>query len=1526
MADLQNTSGAQTNSFNKSMSKDINESLIGEGAWSHGRNIVNNSHDGQIGVLGNEPSTLSCISLPYDLIGSIALYEDKWLIFTTNDIDSEIGIFDESDCAYTKVVNDRCLNFNRKNPITGVYRKRFDCDNMAYWADGGRNPDRSMNIDNPPFKYKEKFVDGCLEKTLITPLQLDCEDLRLANHITHPCFTISKSTTAGSLPNGSYQVAIAYTVNNTRVSDFVGLSEVQSLFSHGNLGGALEINLSNIDTDFEEFELVLLSNINSQTTAKRIGYYSTAVGKIFIDRFDSEAVSIPIPDLVYRTSAIEKSDSMYVVNNYLLRIGAYYTYKFNYQKQANNIRASWVAVQYPSNYYIKGGNNTGYMRDEQYPFFIRFIHNTGERTESYHIPGRKGLAKELKTFTGGDNFENKDGVVRKYWQIRNTASINSIAKETLSDGGTIIASGKMGYWESTEKYPASNPEIWGTLCGQNIRHHKFPDETIDPLLSTFNTSGDNIVILGVKFENVTAPLDENGSPITSIVGYEILRGSREGNKTIIGKGIINNMRVYNDPSFGASVDATRTITGLYPNYPYNDLSSDLYLTSEQQTGENGKSSVSSPTLSEYKKNIFSFHSPELTFNNPYLNPSELKLYQTYYGNSNGRFVEPYKHPKFKQITNGLDTILTVFAIAMEVAKTASAVVGSYEQAYGSKGGKTQGVVAGVKAVLGEGALGSVGTALIATGIGINIALDIANKAFFGTKKIKQDLLDTVLTLIPKRQYAAQYNSYGFYNQTKQINVENTRKKVLNSNYIDSQIENFSNNYYINNTFRSKSVVIEIDGEVEDPEIVDNSRTTIGKAKAIIGQNVNKTISSHYGAIKIAIDSQYGQLESIKQVPITPCNFSITPSLEFVGSTNVIFGGDVYINRFTEKNTMYFFNTWLMGEPDEFEFNYTQYSNIMYPRYWVNNTENPAYLLKNINSYRSFDYTDFDKNGFFYLKRGHFYLFNSGVRDFFVESEINLAHRDWDDEIGKRHYDHNSFINIDYMFRSDVIKSGNYYEYDNSLSVSKLMNNSISWGNLLPRDYDPTVASKCYTYVQNRVLYSLPQQELSKKDNWKMFLPNNFKDFNNRVTTIKSINKTGAMFMMYNQSPLSFMGVEELKLDGTNTKITIGDGALFSNNNQLQQIVNVDSSYEYASCQSRNACINTPYGLFWVSQNQGKVFQYIGQINDISKDGMKWWFAKYLPSELLTAFPTYPQYDNTVAGVGVSMIYDNTNDIIYITKKDYKPILDGLKYDETVNKFYILRNGVRKLYYELTDKTAFEDVSFTISYDPKSKGWVSFHDWHPEFLIPGKNHFMSVKNKKIWKHNLRSDSFCNFYGVDYPFEIEFISSTGQQVNSMRSIEYILEAYKYSATGRDKFHVLDENFDEAVIYNSEQISGKLKLNIKPKYNPLALLEYPIIKDDYIDILCSKEENKYRFNQFYDITKNRAEFNNREVSMFETKGNGYQYNINPLYVNYNKNSLQHKKFRHYVNRVKLIKNISDDKKFLFKISNQKTLQSPR
>ena len=304
-------------------------------------------------------------------------------------------------------------------------------------------------------------------------------------------------------------------------------------------------------------------------------------------------------------------------------------------------------------------------------------------------------------------------------------------------------------------------------------------------------------------------------------------------------------------------------------------------------------------------------------------------------------------------------------------------------------------------------------------------------------------------------------------------------------------------------------------------------------------------------------------------------------------------------------------------------------------------------------------------------------------------------------------------------------------------------------------------------------------------------------------------------------------------------------------------------------------------------------------------------------------------------------------MLYFAKKDYKlkPEYRGrVVYDNDLDLFLV--DGIIRL--KLGNEIIFEDASWTISYDPKSQYWVSHHDWHPNLLIASKDHFFTTKGNQIWKHNDICNNYCNFYGVDYPFEIEIPITTGQTVTTMRSIQYMLECYKrdtYNCV--DQFHVLDFNFDTTVIHNSEQVSGYLNLNPYPKNNVPLNLTYPIINADSIDILFSKEENKYRFNQFWDITKDRGEFpvgsgypttnpvipgttiqfgGKEERNIWITESNGYAKFLNDFNLNYSKDQLQRKKFRHYNNILYLRKEISGDTNMVLKITNTKNQISPR
>ena len=1799
-----NSSSAGGASFSKNLTEDVNGMLREQNSWTQARNAVNNTTSGDIGELSNEASNHLCSKAPYTIIGNIHLGGDEWAVFSTDNTNSEIGRFKEDSCEYTTVVNDPCLNFNTDNLIKGVGRSAFDCGKQVYWDDGV-NPSRVLDIDDVPWIQNCETVNGCLicEDTD----RLDCEKIRLAPLVDNLCFRVEAGTASGELLNGSYHVYGAYLVDGVKVGDYSLPSNVVGLFRHLNASNSLDIFIENADQNFDELEIYVVQFANFNTVARRLGVYSTRTNKVTVDQLNERLPTVDPGVFLSLNQIPDRSDAIFKNGKYLIRTGPSDKFDFNYQPLANQIDVKWVSVEYPADYYREGGWKTSYMRDEVYAFFIRWVYNTGDKSRSYHIPGRYVRSTDTQLVINDDVLTGD--VSPERWRIYNTASLDLPFTGTgnvLPDGGVILGGGDMGYWESDENYDDDKPEIWNAssdtiwgstnpahdLCGKSIRHHKFPDNatdniTGDMITNHYDPNGDEkIRIMGVEFRNIKPPLNNDGTPITNVVGYEILRGSREGNKSILAKGMINNMRQYlnlNDVGQDDLLPRER----LYPNYPYNPVEyPDQYLSSgdtQNQISQNGNTNPYAPFSDEgayldadvpysqtyVKKDIFTFHSPETNFRDPYLSAKEIKIYGELNGAVDAYFNYPAEHPRHKFITDTAFIVSAIIGIGYALLQTEGkkrienqqsvidfggtyAQLGASTGSTGLLGPSAAAAAAQIAAITGQTAAdattsNALNTSIVTLGQNIigfdsNILSDAAYKAsstsaaaagasggnYVTSREISAwaatpDLLryiqgipsflsfwgeginatlDIIYAFTPYKQFALQFFSHCLYDRFETNVQGNIRRTIENATYLQPNLQDFTPDYRINNIYRSRTVALKI-GEnkiIDNTTTVDDSQITFsqqwGRSDNYmwrdnnVGRHFKRTASSHYVALKQQLLGQYGQIANVNQVPVSNCTTDITRK-----TSDVMFGGDIYVTRYTEKNTMFFFYNWLQKEPDGASFNYRLNKMVTHPRFWMdtdkfdvsefvtslgnifsslgapqppsswsplNSTdggdcncgnltaadceyiasgiytasdlqdycdaqtdyENEQQYLEYMEAYYDYcqdenedpgsgtlpdtgpggefegcalcsslptnaqaclwsdnkwerkikaqgrkvgralrkfnrerdklfeewlesvtgedsgffsdlsnalvtpnDKYAFDKRtpGLFALKvkDAFMYLFNSGTRDFYVESEINVDQRDWGDLDTERHYDYDAWSDLERIYHIDKIKFSNFMKYDYSLSIAKLYTNYQSYGVVQSRDYNPTIAETCYIYRPNRIIYSLPQDTENKADNWRVFLPLNYKDFSSKCVAIKPVGKNGAIMMFEKESPIQFTGVDILQTDG-GTKITVGDGGLFSQ--PLQNLVNAEDPHEYGSCQNRLSVINTPAGIFYMSQNQGKIFQVGTGLKEISNLGMKWWFAKYLPYKLTDYFPDFALTDNPVTGIGCQAVFDNENQVVYFSKKDYtlrEDILDTVTYTGESNKFLVNR----VLEVELGDPRYFRDASWTLSFDPKNNGWISYHDWHPDLPLPSKHTFMTTKKDGIWVHNDVCDSYCNFYGIDYPFEIEFAIHAQNQVETLRSVEYYMEVYKYADNCDDRFHVLDFNFDEATVYNTEQCSGLLKLNLMPKNNAPAILNYPAINPTNIDILYSKEEHKYRFNQFWDITDDRGEFNPAaERTILLTEPNGYIKNLNPNNLNYDKFELERKKFRHYKHIVLLRRKVSGNRNMIVSLGLVKKLISPR
>ena len=142
---------------------------------------------------------------------------------------------------------------------------------------------------------------------------------------------------------------------------------------------------------------------------------------------------------------------------------------------------------------------------------------------------------------------------------------------------------------------------------------------------------------------------------------------------------------------------------------------------------------------------------------------------------------------------------------------------------------------------------------------------------------------------------------------------------------------FGTGHRVNNLMRNRIVGVKVDRDIQNPSVVDNSRRLITDVSADVGEDFTSTISSYYASLKVDFQNQYGQLGNISQVPITQCIYQTEPVKRKKFSSPVIFGGDIYINRYTEKNSMFFFNANACGLPDGTIFDYRTNVNIPFPR-------------------------------------------------------------------------------------------------------------------------------------------------------------------------------------------------------------------------------------------------------------------------------------------------------------------------------------------------------------------------------------------------------------------------------------------------------------------------------------------------------------------------------------------------------------------------------------------------------------------
>jgi hypothetical protein len=582
---------------------------VGPGRLTYALNATVENFDASTINYQNEPGNELCLDFPtgYKLIGSHFIPEKKKDIFflaNPNTGDSEIGYMYNNNCQYQTLVNAPCLNFNINNPIPKVVHRITNCTTEIYWTDGV-NPRRYLDIESIPYK----LTAGTPSCSPVYGDELDCNQLKLQPDFSIPQLMITQIRTEGSLVAGTYQFAVQYAdASGNELTSYYSITNplpiadefITTVNFNYNVGKSIVVGVSNLDLtgQFQYFNLAVIKTINNVRSAELIGTYNIeeATKEITYTGADQTAIQLSIYDILEKFPYYDIAQDVTAVQDVIVWDNLTSIDRINYQSIASQVVLNWETHRIPAkeNYAneLNAVDLRGYMRDEVYAFEIVFLLKNGKQTDGFHIPGRERGGNESfpdvpdtnDDFIGEPDYYIGDVGYKSYWKVYNTGSV--IAPSSGQSNNTNYKGpweyGEFAYWESTEEYPC-NDDVWGDLAGQPIRHHKFPDVLVSPIIQNgdITYSNDQIIPvmqndavfpMGVRVDNSQIQSLIQTSSLTDeqkddIIGYKIVRGDRGTNKSVIAKGILRNVNKY-----------TRDEEDYYyPNYPYNDLGGDPFV-------------------------------------------------------------------------------------------------------------------------------------------------------------------------------------------------------------------------------------------------------------------------------------------------------------------------------------------------------------------------------------------------------------------------------------------------------------------------------------------------------------------------------------------------------------------------------------------------------------------------------------------------------------------------------------------------------------------------------------------------------------------------------------------------------------------------------------------------------------------------------------------------------------------------------------------------------------------------------------
>lgn len=300
-----------------------------------------------------------------------------------------------------------------------------------------------------------------------------------------------------------------------------------------------------------------------------------------------------------------------------------------------------------------------------------------------------------------------------------------------------------------------------------------------------------------------------------------------------------------------------------------------------------------------------------------------------------------------------------------------------------------------------------------------------------------------------------------------------------------------------------------------------------------------------------------------------------------------------------------------------------------------------------------------------------------------------------------------------------------------------------------------------TNLSTTLIWSPPQGEETKEVSWRTFPSGNRYTMPKNKGVITNLQGVGNRDIIIHHERALFK-------TRTDTSIQSADSEnIFLKSNDFFSIPPeeiVSASGAYAGTKNKFACIMTVYGYFFPDVTTNRVFLYNGKTLEDIGGGMSNFFTDNVTNV----------GDNPFTGAGYTAVYDNNFDRIIFSKKG----------------------------------------SFTISYNPIEKHWVSFHSYQPNYMfnIGATSYAMS----SLIPHSVGTNvnRLTLFNGTSFPMLLDAVFTPGERV--------IFDGVKWRAEvfSSDTTLSYDSGLQYITVSTNDQTTGKIQV-IEP--TTIGLIPY-------------------------------------------------------------------------------------------------------